>query len=263
LDELLIKIEKKQSPMIINLIRGSQAASKKADVNIIIDVIRAFTVSHFAFSQGVKKIYLVKEAEEAFALKRKHPDYLLFGEIEGLPIAGFDGDNSPVNLEKMDLREKILVQRTTNGVKCVLNNLDAKYILVTGYSCATNTVCFVKNLIRDQCLGTINVIASNSKSDEDIACAEYIRDLILGAESVDVGLIKSRIVDSQAAKKFFDKNNNAFNEDDIHMCIKEIDTSIAMRVDTSSAYPAIVSIPCESIPAQGNFSDPNFPNILP
>ena len=81
-----------------------------------------------AFHQGVKKIYLVKETEEAFELKKYNPNYLLFGEINGLPIAGFDGDNSPVNLKKMDLIDKILVQRTTNGGKCVLNNLDADYV---------------------------------------------------------------------------------------------------------------------------------------
>ena len=232
--------------MDINLIRGSQTANNKADVNIIIDVIRAFTVSHLAFHQGVKKIYLVKETEEAFKLKKYNPNYLLFGEINGLPIAGFDGDNSPVNLKKMDLRERILVQRTTNGVECVLNNLDAKYILVTGYSCAINTVCFVKNLTFPLDLKVINIIASNPTGDQDFACAEYIRDLILGSKPVDIEQTKARIVNSHAAKKFFDGNNPSFNQEDIHACLEEIDTTFAMHVDTSSANPAIVAIPCRS-----------------
>lgn len=232
--------------MDINLIRGSQPANKKGDVNIIIDVIRAFTVSHLAFHQGVKKIYLVKETEEAFRLKKYNPNYLLFGEINGLPIAGFDGDNSPANLKKMDLRERVLVQRTTNGVACVLNNLDAKYVLVTGYGCAISTAEFVENLVSHQDIKAINIIASNPKGDEDFACAEYIRDLILGSKPVDIEEVKARIVNSYAAKKFFDENNPSFNQEDIHACLEEIDTTFTMRVDTSSTNPAIVAIPCRS-----------------
>jgi 2-phosphosulfolactate phosphatase len=239
--------------MNISLIRGAQSTNKRADVNIIIDVIRAFTVSHLAFHQGARKIYLVKEVEEAFELKRKAPSYLLVGEIEGLPIAGFDGDNSPVNLAKMDLRNKVLVQRTTNGVKCVLNNLAAEYVLVTGYSCAISTAEFVKSLVCHRNIQAINIIASNPTGDEDFACAEYIRDLILDQEPFDIERIKARIVNSHAAKKFFNKNNPAFNEDDIQACLKDINSSFVMRVDKASAIPAILAIPCESHQAKEKY----------
>lgn len=239
--------------MDINLIRGSQTASEKANINIIIDVIRAFTVSHLAFYQGARKIYLVKEVEEAFELKRKNPDFLLLGEVKGLPIAGFDGDNSPVNLQKMDLQDKVLVQRTTNGVKCVLNNLSARYVLVTGYTCAINTVEFVKNLARHQGVNSINIIASNPKGDEDFACAEYIRDLIIGDKMLDIEDVKARIINSYAAEKFFEKNNPDFIEDDIHICVKQIETSFVMRVDKTSAVPAILTIPLSDYKIDKNF----------
>ena len=115
-------------------------------------------------------------------------------------------------------------------------------------------------MVRDQGLETINIIASNPTGDEDFACAEYIEDLILDSRLMDIEQIKSRIINSHAARKFFDKNNTAFNADDIHMCIKEIDTSFVMQVDATSADPAIFAIPCTNYPDKENFKDLLFPN---
>ena len=91
-------------PLItLNILQGQETPYPAADINIVIDVIRAFTVSHIAFSRGVQEIFLVNTVAEAFALRAQHPGILLAGEIDALPIPGFDLDNSPHTMAQADV----------------------------------------------------------------------------------------------------------------------------------------------------------------
>ncbi len=69
--------------MPITIYQGHHHSPAPADINIVIDVIRAFTVAHYAFIGGAKEILLAGTAEEAFALKETYPDYVLTGEEKG------------------------------------------------------------------------------------------------------------------------------------------------------------------------------------
>lgn len=69
--------------MPITIYQGHHHSLAPADINIVIDVIRAFTVAHFAFIGGAKEILLVRTTEEAFKLKETYPDYVLTGEEKG------------------------------------------------------------------------------------------------------------------------------------------------------------------------------------
>ena len=55
----------------------------------VIDVIRAFTTTAYAFGGGAKEIIITGTSEEALQLKQKNPDYLLMGEHKGIRIDGF------------------------------------------------------------------------------------------------------------------------------------------------------------------------------
>jgi len=108
----------------IRILQGTDRRYPDADINIVIDVIRAFTVAHVAFLRGVREILLVNTVEEAMALKASDPALLLAGEIKGLGIPGFDLDNSPYRVAQAKLEGRRLVQKTTNGVKATLAALD-------------------------------------------------------------------------------------------------------------------------------------------
>ena len=62
-------------------------------------MIRAFTVAHYAFLQGASSIYLAETVEQAFQISEKQQELLLAGEVGGLPIQGFDLDNSPYDIK--------------------------------------------------------------------------------------------------------------------------------------------------------------------
>lgn len=224
----------------MRLIQGAEQPYPPADVNIVIDVIRAFTVSHIAFLKGAREIFLVNTVEEAFALKAENPGYLLAGEIAGLPIAKFDLDNSPFTFLQADLRGSSLVQKTSNGVKATLLALNADTILVTGFSNAKNTALHAKTLAGSKNNCVINIIASHAGDDDDLACAEYIRDMLLDLNKINIGSIKSRILTSRPAQKFFDPEKTEFDARDMDICTQLIECDFVMEVNKNLPVPKII-----------------------
>lgn len=228
------------SDIDLNIIQGSAAEYPAADINIVIDVIRAFTVSHVAFLRGVREIFLVNTVEEAFALRNQNPAYLLAGEVAGLPIAGFDLDNSPHTFSEANLANKSLVQKTSNGVKATLLALNANTVLVTGLSNARQTALHARQIALriEHC--KVNVIASHAGDDDDLACAEYVQGHMRGLNTVKLEDVQNRIRTSRPAKKFFDSEQSAFNEKDLAYCMQEVTCDFVMQVDRSLPLPRII-----------------------
>lgn len=228
------------SKIEIRIFQGSDQPYPAADINIVIDVIRAFTVSHVAFLRNVREVFLVNTVAEAFALKAAHPAYLLAGEIAGLPIENFDLDNSPLTFSMADIENKSLVQKTSNGVKATLLALNADTILVTGLSNARRTALHAKYMAASKPHCVINIIASHAGDDDDLACAEYIQDILLGLNQIKIEAIQSRIRNSRPAQKFFDSEKADFDIRDIDFCTQEVECDFVMEVDKSVPVPRII-----------------------
>ncbi|PLR82412.1 2-phosphosulfolactate phosphatase [Bacillus canaveralius] len=228
--------------MKITIHQGHQHQLEPSDINIVIDVIRAFTVAHYAFRGGVKEILLVKEVSQAVRLKEQYPNCLLAGEVGGLPIKGFDLDNSPRNVSTHNMFGKTIVQKTTNGVKATLNALEANDVFVTGFSNARSTAEYVKKLAAQIDDAVINIIASHPDGDDDLACAQYMKSIIEGVYSMKAEEVVKRIVNCRAAEKFFDESQPEFDHDDIYFCIKELPEEFVMRVDVGRGIPRILMV---------------------
>jgi 2-phosphosulfolactate phosphatase len=228
------------STIDIQIIQGTEQEYPAANINIVIDVIRAFTVSHVAFLRGVREIFLVNTVEEAYTLKASNPDYLLAGEVGGLPIENFELDNSPYTFSIADIKNRTLVQKTTNGVKATLLALNADTILVTGFSNAKKTATYARHLAAGMPHCTINIIASHARDEDDLICAEYIREILLGNSRLKPEEIKSKIRASRPAQKFFDPQKPAFDPRDMDFCCEEITCDFVMEVDKSTPIPKIV-----------------------
>jgi len=209
--------------VIINIYQGKHDLPYNSNVNIIIDVIRAFTVSHYAFMKNLKEILLTNNEKEALYLKKQNKNFILAGEVDGYKIKTFDFGNSPYDLSVASLKNKTLVQKTTNGVSVTLNSLNSDDVIVTGYSNSKVTALFVKNLIKKSKGSefSINIIASHPSGDDDLACAEFIKELILN-NVPDTKKLEEicvhRIVSSEAAQKFYDFKNKDFSILDMSLC---------------------------------------------
>ncbi|MGG1879859.1 2-phosphosulfolactate phosphatase [Paenibacillus cisolokensis] len=226
--------------MAVSIIQGSSRVPGSSDIHVVIDVIRAFTVAHYAFLNGVKGILLAPSLEQAFRYKQEHPDYLLAGEVGGLPIPGFDLDNSPKRLDHSDVAGKYLIQKTTNGVQATLQALHAKQVLVTGFSNARTTARYV----RQQCMTrrddpSVVIVASHPTGDDDLACAFYMKGIIEGTNEQTAAQTIARIRASEAAKKFYDPKRPEFDDADIGYCVQELNSDFVMNVSLDNHIPTI------------------------
>ena len=60
--------------------------AEAAGTVVVIDVLRAFTVSAYALDAGAQEIILIGSVPEALVLHGRFPQSILMGEVDGLPI---------------------------------------------------------------------------------------------------------------------------------------------------------------------------------
>lgn len=227
--------------MQIKIFQGHSHELGRSHFNVVIDVIRAFTVAHYAFVCGAREILLADSTAKAFSLRNRYPEYILAGEEKGVAIEGFDLDNSPQSLGGLDLNGKTLVQKTTNGVRAALNSLDAGQVLVTGFSNARTTAEYL--LKSCSSLETaISLIASHPDGDDDLACAEYIKGILEKTGFPSADAVSKRIQQSRAAEKFYDKTQPEFQEEDIDICAKELPSDFVMAINKDRRIPTIEKV---------------------
>ncbi|MDX9992738.1 MAG: 2-phosphosulfolactate phosphatase [Anaerolineales bacterium] len=147
---------------------------------VVIDVLRAFSTAAYAFGQGVTQIYPVGEPAEALALREKIPNALAVGEMNGMPLAGFDMGNSPLQMLAADLRGRTLIQRTSAGTQGLVRSLRAETLLAASFVVAGATVAYLKKISARKITFVSTGLNQNGRGDEDLACAEYLHRLWQG-----------------------------------------------------------------------------------
>ena len=75
----------------------------------------------------------VAELAKAYALKKANPAWILMGERDGRPPAGFDYGNSPANIEQVDFSHKTIVQTTSAGTQGLVNAVHADEIITGSF----------------------------------------------------------------------------------------------------------------------------------
>jgi 2-phosphosulfolactate phosphatase len=157
-------------------IAGARAAT--TGVVVVIDVIRAFTVSAFALAGGARECVLVPTLEEARSLGASIPGAVISAEVGGLPVPGIAISNSPTQIRAADLRGRTLVQRTSAGtpvIGAVGKDLDI-YAASLVVATATAQACLLTGA------ETVTLVSSGD-FPEDHACAFYIEALIEGRDA--------------------------------------------------------------------------------
>lgn len=176
---------------------------------VVIDVLRAFTTAAYAFHQGVEDIRLVSTIDEAINLKERIPGSLLMGEVDGLPIPGFDFGNSPPQFDKIDLEGEHLIQRTTSGTQGVVRSSNAEELLAASFCNARKTSEYIKSLSPSEVTFVITGIRPGGWGDEDAACADYIQSLVQG-NNPDPSPYLTRVQNSTPGQIFLDPNNDDY-----------------------------------------------------
>jgi 2-phosphosulfolactate phosphatase len=193
---------------------------EEKDTAIVIDVLRAFTTSAFAFAQGAHEIMLVSTVDEAFRLKARFPHSLTMGEEYGHPVEGFDYSNSPSLLLDHDLTGKLLIQRTSAGTQGVVRSR-ARNIIATGLCTVGATIDLIRRLDPNSITLVQTGVLAEGRGDEDVACADLI-EAHLDGRSLDIDEIKERVKVSFSGKLFINPAHTAFPSEDLEVAL-EID----------------------------------------
>ena len=104
--------------MNIHLIEGEAGcrfAVQEACTAIVVDALRASATAAMLLHHGATGVLCMRGVNEARKAREANPGALLFGERDGLPPAGFDYGNSP--LETHHARGKSVVFTTTTGAQ--------------------------------------------------------------------------------------------------------------------------------------------------
>jgi 2-phosphosulfolactate phosphatase len=157
---------------------GLEGARSARGTVVVIDVLRAFTVSAYALAGGATECRLVAEVEAARALAARLPGAIVSAEVEGLPVPGIAISNSPTMVRDLDLRGRVLVQRSSSGTQCVLAAGHAERLYAASLVVATATA----TVIREAAPEVVTLIASGADRGhpEDRACADYLEAMLLG-----------------------------------------------------------------------------------
>ena len=210
-------------------------------VVVVVDVLRAFTTTACAFDRGAREIILVSTIEEAFEIRERDPGCLLIGEVNGLPIDGFDLPNSPSAVENLDLSNQRLVLRTTAGTQGVVLAKQASPLYVTSLCVATSTTDSIRALSPEVVTFVETGLRSKGGGEEDSACADYIASLLLQAP-IDVADIRNRVLESGAAAKFLNIDSPDFPKADLEHALKMDRYRFAMKVERTDNLLVLKSI---------------------
>lgn len=177
---------------------------------IVIDVLRAFTTAAYAFGAGASKMIAVSTIEEAQALKKQNPDFLLTGELHGIKIDGFDFSNSPYEMQQHNLSERTLIQRTSAGSQGVVRSKGSKHIIPASFVVAEATY---QRILQINPAKVTFLITGKEESDEDLALADYLEQKLILQKPIDPQPFLQRIAESPLGKKFQEIGSSNFYAD--------------------------------------------------
>ncbi len=199
-------------------------------VVVVIDVLRAFSTSAYAFAAGAQKITLVDNVEEAFLMKRQFPSALLMGETADYSVKGFDYSNSPTEVSGENLAGCHLIQCTSVGTRGAVRCVNAEVLLASSLCCAKATAALLSQLREGTVTFVITGRHSDGSGDEDEACADYIQSLVSG-ECPDAQTYTQRVRDSKAGRKLMNAHQPGFVASDLEYCLAMDRFNFAMQVE--------------------------------
>jgi 2-phosphosulfolactate phosphatase len=214
---------------IINL-TGIDGARRAHGMVVVIDVLRSFTVSAYALAGGARECLLVPTVVEARALHAKIPGSLLSAEEEALPVPGIPISNSPTQVKAAELRDRVLIQRSSAGttVMAAVESAEEMYAASLVVARATVIACMSR---RPRVLSLI----ASADHPEDHACARYMEDLMRG-DRPDIERLLQPLRDSERYSRLVSGEWPGFPPSDLELSLATDRFDFAMPVTRHATY---------------------------
>lgn len=202
--------------MNIQILEGLEGARQSTDIAVIIDVLRAASVSAYLLDAGVASILPVSSADEAFLLKKVNHQLILVGEDQGIKIPGFDIGNSPSEIKlRNDLGGVEAIHRSSTGTQGIIECENAQQIIFGSFVTAGAIVDYLLAQ-RDRKITLVPMYGI-----EDHLLAEYLTNSLNGRESLSAEAIKSTLLRQESIQNsFLDQTNLNFPEEDLNLCLE-------------------------------------------
>jgi 2-phosphosulfolactate phosphatase len=205
---------------MVSLVEGARSAK---GICVLMDVFRSCNTMLVLISRG-SRIIQVDTVENALALKAEHPEWLLFGEVNGLPPEGFDHGNSPVEAEEVPLTETVILC-TSAGSAGIYAMREVEEILITSFANVTPVIKYLASNMPDM----VTLVAVGKEgveiAAEDELCADYVHTGLLGCQ-IDFEDVRSEILASPTAQRLRDRGQ----EDDLEFCLRKDIFDIIPRI---------------------------------
>ena len=216
----------------VNIIHatGIEGARHARGTSVVIDVLRSFTVSAYALAGGVRECRIVRTVAEARALAERTPRSVICAEEEALPVAGIPISNSPTAIRSTDLRDRVLIQRSSAGTQVAAEVAGDGDVFAASLVVARATV----RACLSRAPQDITLIAS-ADHPEDHACARYMEALIEGAQP-DVDVLLEPLRASERYRRAMSGTWPGFPKTDLDLSLRPDLFDFAMPVSKEDGY---------------------------
>lgn len=182
----------------------------------VIDTIRATSTIATIIGCGGNSIVVAGNKAEAFKLKKVFSDFILCGEEGGLAPKGFDFNNSPLDISKINSEGKNFILMTTNGTQSIFKVKDCKEVYAISLLNLNYTVdCMIESATENSsdllflCSGIKGAISYDDAFNAGL-CIKYLLTKPLKFEYTD----SAKLVLSAALSEFdtacaLEKSNSA------------------------------------------------------
>jgi 2-phosphosulfolactate phosphatase len=220
---------------ITDFVAGARAAR---GIAVVIDVFRAFSVEAYAFAWGAAASIPVAEIETARQLKASKPGAILLGERHARPLPGFDCGNSPTELERLVVKDRVLIHTTHSGTQGLANAINADEVITGALVNCAAIVRYLKARQPTQVTLVRMGHEARERCAEDDLCAELLAARLRG-ESPATTTIREQLRLAASAKKFFDPACDWAPERDFELCTQVDVFDFVLRLDRA-CDPAVL-----------------------
>lgn len=178
--------------MDISIYPPDSDASAITGFTIVVDVLRAFSVSYFIHENRPDRYLAADSVERAFGLRDEIAGSILVGERQGVKIPGFDFGNSPTEIVGRDFRGRTVIHTTTCGTRGLVAQPESNDVVVGSF---VNAAALVRH-IRANSIDRVNIFCTALPEDvfgeEDYLFADYLKTVLTGG-SPDFPAIVARL----------------------------------------------------------------------
>ena len=212
---------------------------------MIVDVFRAFTCASLMLNFGVDELRLEQDVAECLRLQADD-SYLAVGEIDGVPVEGFDLGNSPsriANQGREFFAGRKVVLRTSAGVRGVFAaRLHSDQVWAASYTTASALASALKQTVPPE----VGIVAmgwgGEGKCPEDEHCALLIHSLLDPEVEYDHSRALVEILADESAQKFLRADRKHFPPEDVAWCLQRDLFGFAMKIDDSEGVLRVVKV---------------------